>query len=106
MKRQTFFLGLLSLVTACVSAPNSENVLRSHGYSETYVTGYHDGCESGQQAGGDLFAQRSRDNAAYEAGSDYTTGWDFGFVDCEETEKRNRRSHRGRSSERPRLGWH
>lgn len=70
------------LVAACSSAPSTEDTLRSHGYSQNYVAGYHSGCESGKHAGGDLFSSRVQDSGAYSAGGDYKNGWDYGFLTC------------------------
>ena len=67
---------------------SSEDALRAHGYSETYVRGYHEGCESGKQAGGDFLSKRVRDVRAYGSNSDYTSGWDYGFVTCRDEEIR------------------
>ena len=78
---------VLSLpLVACSSTPSAEDVLRSHGYSETYVNGYHAGCESGKHAAGEVFAKRSQDNSAYALGGDYKVGWDYGFVTCKRRE--------------------
>ncbi|QJF50201.1 hypothetical protein [Roseobacter ponti] len=78
----------VALVAGCSETISSEDALRKHGYSETYVTGYHDGCQSGNRAGGDTFSQRARDEAAYGGVSDYRTGWDYGFVTCRDAEAR------------------
>lgn len=86
MKQTVIALLALPFVAACSSAPSTEDVLRSHGYSEAYVSGYHGGCESGKHAGGDLFAKRSQNGPAYSAGKDYKTGWDYGFLTCKQKE--------------------
>lgn len=88
---------LRNLLVLCATAPflmnctgtaGSEQALRDHGYSDVYVAGYHDGCASGKNAGGDYFTQSARDEAAYASGRDYHTGWDYGFVTCRDAEKR------------------
>jgi hypothetical protein len=76
------------LLVACGDIVSSEDALRKHGYSETYVSGYHDGCQSGKRAGGDTFSQRARDQSAYAAGADYRSGWDYGFITCRDEEAR------------------
>ena len=76
------------LLMNCTDTAGSEQALRDHGYSPAYVAGYHDGCASGKNAGGDYFTQSARDEAAYASGSDYRTGWDYGFVTCRDEEKR------------------
>ena len=79
---------MVPLVTACSDTVSSEDALRSHGYSDEYVRGYHDGCASGRNAGGDSFSNRARDNAAYDSSPDYRPGWDYGFVTCRDKEAR------------------
>lgn len=76
-------------VAGCASQQSSEETLRQHGYSQSYVAGYHDGCPSGKRAGGDPIAQRQQDAATYAANADYKTGWDYGFVQCRDTEMQN-----------------
>lgn len=76
------------LLLACGDIVSSEDALRKHGYSETYVSGYHDGCQSGKRAGGDGFSQRARDQSAYSAVADYRAGWDYGFITCRDEEAR------------------
>ncbi|WP_299508440.1 hypothetical protein [uncultured Roseobacter sp.] len=88
MKPIVLLLGCLALA-ACSASQSSEETLRQHGYSETYVAGYHDGCPSGKRAGGDVFSQRVQNASAYATDGDYRTGWDFGFVQCREIEARN-----------------
>lgn len=86
MKKSFVLLLLFPAVVACSSAPTTEDVLRSHGYSETYVAGYDAGCVSGKHAGGDIFAKRSQNGSAYTANGDYKTGWDYGFITCKQKE--------------------
>ena len=89
MTSKFVLLGLcIPLLSACGETIGSEDALLQHGYSEIYVSGYHDGCDSGKNAGGDTFAKRARDEAAYNSGSDYKTGWDYGFVTCRDEEAR------------------
>ena len=91
MKNRIFcsMLVMAPLLLACSDTTSSEETLRSHGYSETYVSGYHDGCQSGKRAGGDSFSQRARDETRYGAAGDYKTGWDYGFVTCRDQEAHN-----------------
>lgn len=88
MKRSLFLGGIVLTVAACSDTISSENALLQHGYSEVYVVGYHDGCQSGKRAGGDSFSQRARDETRYASGSDYKTGWDYAFVSCRDEEAR------------------
>ncbi|MDO6485131.1 hypothetical protein [Shimia thalassica] len=89
MKFLPIFLCTTPFLAACASAPSTEDALRSHGYSQEYVAGYHSGCESGKHAGGDVFAKRTRDEGIYGAAGDYKTGWDYGFLTCKQQEVEN-----------------
>lgn len=84
-KTQLLFIAGTGLA-ACSGTISSEDALRKHGYSDTYVSGYHDGCQSGKRAGGDSFSQRVRNDSSYAAGGDYRTGWEYGFVTCRDEE--------------------
>lgn len=84
------FAGLA--LAGCATEQSSEDTLLQHGYSTSYVAGYHDGCPSGKRAGGDSFQQSARDDGAYAAGGDYKTGWDYGYLTCRETEEQNERT--------------
>lgn len=82
MKHRISLVITLPFLAACSTAPSTEDVLRSHGYSKSYVSGYHDGCPSGQHSAGEVFTKRAQDAAAYAQGGDYKTGWDYGFMTC------------------------
>lgn len=86
MIRQTLTVTALLGLCACSDVTSSETALRQHGYSEPYVAGFHDGCESGKAAGGDSIHQRVRDGARYDnsTNGDYHTGWDYGFLTCKQ----------------------
>ena len=84
MKILPILLCSTPLLAACSSAPSTEDALRSHGYSQKYVAGYHSGCESGKHAAGDYFSKRVREETAYGAAGDYKTGWDYGFLTCKQ----------------------
>ena len=89
MLRMTVLLIVTALtITACGDTISSEDALRKHGYSDAYVAGFHDGCQSGKRAGGDNFSQRARNEARYTSGSDYKTGWDYAFISCRDEEAR------------------
>ena len=76
----------LPVLSACSTVPSTEDVLRSHGYSKTYVAGYHDGCPSGKHSAGEIFTKRAQDAAAYAQDGDYKIGWDYGFMTCRQQE--------------------
>ena len=89
MRKLICFTITVPFLSACSdSITSSEDALRSHGYSEAYVSGYHDGCQSGKNAGGDTFSKRVRNGALYGSNEDYTPGWDYGFVTCRDEEAR------------------
>ena len=89
MLNRTLLLALAApALFACTDTISSEDALRKHGYSDVYVAGYHDGCQSGKNAGGDRFSQRVRNQTQYASGSDYKTGWDYGFTTCRDEEAR------------------
>ena len=89
MLNRTLLLALAApSLLACTDTISSEDALRKHGYSEQYVAGYHDGCQSGKRAGGDAFSQRARNEAAYAKRGDYSHGWEYGFVTCRDQESR------------------
>lgn len=67
-------------LASCSDTKSSEDSLAAHGQSAFYIAGYHEGCPSGKNAGGDSFSQRALDNQANAVGNDYTTGWDYGFT--------------------------
>ena len=93
--KQLALMSIACLTTVgCATQQSSEDALLQHGYSANYVAGYHDGCPSGKRAGGDSFQQAARDEAAYAAGGDYTTGWDYGYLSCRETEIQNEQTAR------------
>lgn len=90
---RTSLIAIVGVTLAgCASQQSSEDTLMQHGYSANYVAGYHDGCPSGQRAGGDGFRQPARNDTAYAAGGDYKTGWDYGFLTCRDAEIQNERT--------------
>ena len=88
MKQFLGVAGACLIMAGCGETISSEDALRQHGYSETYVRGFHDGCASGKHAGGDFLSDRTRDDGAYGAAGDYKTGWDYAFVSCRDEEAR------------------
>lgn len=67
------------LLGACSS---SEDTLRNHGYSQSYVEGYHDGCPSGKHAAGSWFDAHVQDDERFRKDHDYEVGWTYGFQTC------------------------
>jgi hypothetical protein len=59
-----------------------EDTLIERGHPPAYAEGYADGCASGKEAAGGLFAQSRKDAGRYGADQEYTPGWDAGFAKC------------------------
>jgi hypothetical protein len=71
------------LATLAVGACSSvEQATIDRGHSPAYAAGYADGCESGNDAAGGLFANARKDASRYGADDQYTDGWDAGFEKC------------------------
>ena len=66
-------------LAACTS---TEEALIDRGFDPAYAAGYDDGCASGKEAAGGLFAEAAKDQARYGADDQYTLGWDEGFATC------------------------
>jgi hypothetical protein len=80
-RSQTTLAALLAALglAACGSI---EDTLIEHGHPPAYAEGYADGCASGEEAAGGLFAQSRKDAVRYGADQEYTPGWDAGFAKC------------------------
>ena len=52
------------------------------GFPPAYAEGYDDGCSSGKEAAGGLFAETRKDTTRYDTDSQYTQGWNEGFGTC------------------------
>lgn len=75
---------LAALVTALalVACGSVEEALTERGFSPAYAEGYKDGCASGKEAAGGLFAEARKDENRYGTDNQYTQGWDDGFEEC------------------------
>jgi hypothetical protein len=71
---------LTSLAVAVCGSVRATMVER--GFPPAYAEGYADGCASGKEAAGGLFAEARKDASRYGAGGQYTEGWDAGFEQC------------------------
>ncbi len=78
---QATFAALLTAlaVAACGSA---EERLIERGFPPAYAEGYADGCASGEEAAGGLFAEGRQDTSRYGADDQYNQGWDDAFDEC------------------------
>lgn len=72
MRRITFFLFSVFLITACGT---TDTTLRDAGRSEAYVTGFHDGRHSGMQEAGNEWEHYIRDEQRFETDKEYQAGW-------------------------------
>jgi hypothetical protein len=84
-------------VAACGSV---EEALIEQGRPPAYAKGYADGCTSGKEAAGGLFAEARKDASRYGAGAEYTQGWNDGFASCKSREEAMVRDARLRSPSR------
>jgi hypothetical protein len=74
---------LAALATLAVGACGSvEQTMIERGHRPVYAAGYADGCASGKEAAGGLFADSRKDAGRYGADNQYTAGWDAGFAKC------------------------
>ena len=73
---------LAILAPAFASCASVEQALIEQGQPPAYAAGYADGCASGKEAAGGLFADARKDQDRYGADSQYTQGWDEGFEEC------------------------
>jgi hypothetical protein len=80
-RSQTTLAALFAVlgVAACGSI---EDTLIERGQTPAYAKGYADGCASGNEAAGGLFAQNRKDASRHGTDEEYTTGWDAGFAKC------------------------
>jgi hypothetical protein len=78
---QANFVALASAlaVAACGSV---EQTMLERGHPPAYAAGYADGCASGKEAAGGLFASARKDASRYGADDQYAAGWDDGFEKC------------------------
>ena len=66
-------------VAACGSVVETM-IERSH--PPAHAAGYADGCASGKEAAGGLFADARKHASRYGADDQYPEGWDVGFEEC------------------------
>ena len=72
------------LVTAVALAAcgSVEDALIERGLPPAYAEGYADGCASGKEVAGGLFAKARKDASRYDTNSQYAQGWNEGFEEC------------------------
>ncbi len=98
-QRLLLALAMLAVLAACSS--QRERLIRQ-GATAAYAEGYADGCDSGKQAGDDIFAEAMKAEGRYADGGEYAEGWDEAFERCladttaKVREARRRNPHRNR----------
>ena len=82
--RQQLPSALAALLTApAVAACGSvEKTMIERVHPPAYAAGYADGCASGKEAAGGLFADARKHASRYGADDQYPEGWDVGFEEC------------------------
>lgn len=75
-------LGALFTSLALAACGSIEERLIEQGLPPAYAQGYADGCASGEEAAGGLFAEAQQDPSRYGTDPSYTEGWDVGFEQC------------------------
>jgi hypothetical protein len=75
-------LGALLAVVALAACGSVEQTMIERGHPPAYAAGYADGCASGKEAAGGLFAESRKDASRYGVDDQYTEGWDGGFAQC------------------------
>jgi hypothetical protein len=75
---------LAALVTtlAFAACGSVKDAMIERGLPAAYAEGYDDGCASGEEAAGGLFAEARKDASRHGDDSQYTQGWDDGFASC------------------------
>ena len=75
-------LAALATLVALAACGSEREALIARGFDPAYAAGYDDGCSSGKEASGGLFAEARKDPSRYGADDQYTRGWDSGFAKC------------------------
>jgi hypothetical protein len=75
-------LATLIVAMAVAACTSPREALIARGFPPAYAEGYDDGCASGNEAGGGLFAEGRKDGSRYTSDGQYAKGWDDGFAEC------------------------
>jgi hypothetical protein len=75
-------LAALLAAVAVAGCGSVRETMIDRGYPPAYAEGYADGCESGKDAAGGLFANARKDASRYGGDDQYTKGWDAAFEKC------------------------
>jgi len=75
-------LAALAAALAVAACASVEETMIERGHPPAYAAGYADGCASGKEAAGGVFADARKDASRYGADDQYTAGWDVAFEDC------------------------
>jgi hypothetical protein len=79
---RTATLAALAATLAVAACGSVRQTMIEQGFPPAYADGYADGCSSGNEAAGGLFAETRKDTARYGADRQYAQGWDSGFRQC------------------------
>ena len=79
---RTLTLAALAATLALAACASVRETMLARGLPPAYAEGYADGCSSGKEAAGGLFAETRKDVTRYGADRQYTAGWDQGFPRC------------------------
>ena len=92
----------LVMLTALAACSSQRERLIEQGATPAYADGYADGCDSGKQAGGDIFVEAKKAAGRYAGGDEYAEAWAEAFEICRADtaakvrEARRRNPHRNR----------
>jgi hypothetical protein len=75
-------LAALVAALALAACGSVEEALIEQGLPPAYAEGYADGCASGEEAAGGLFAAARKDASRHGSDDQYTQGWNKGFEEC------------------------
>jgi hypothetical protein len=79
---RTIMLAALAASLALAACASVRETMLERGFPPAYADGYADGCSSGEDAAGGLFAETRKDAARYGADRQYAEGWESGFERC------------------------
>ncbi len=78
---QTKLTALIAAL-ALAACGSVKQTMIERGFPPAYAEGYDDGCASGKEAAGGLFAETRKDIKRYGSDEEYSQGWNDGFEKC------------------------
>jgi hypothetical protein len=73
---RTLTVAALATTLALAACGSVKQTMIERGFPPAYAEGYADGCSSGEDAAGGLFAETRKDTTRYGAARQYAQGWD------------------------------